>query len=1151
MLRSAIVSLLAVLFLVILVAHVSSDPPIPGKARSEKSKLKYKLQTSSKPDPLPLRRGAAAYLDTVLLVDVDFDDPMGGPDTEGWTSFDFTEQADTFFHVSDFSGVMTGPPLAGSQSLWCGTEDLTGTCNSLYPGYGSRWIQLFESVAFPVTGNVPVEFMAHYDSEAGYDFTRLDYLSKTDNWQTLAELSGLGDTLVSETIPADSLDGSVRLRFRFTSDHVWDDEDGIYDTNGAVIIDNITVSDDGGIVDYQDFESESDGDLGTADGDWQSSVGPPFGDYAGLFDGTTVLQEDPVVTNTTYLWGFFNGSTETYACGGHPEQASVPLFRGDVYPAAFHDKIFNQIQSPFFDFDTTASGDYAPGFTHSLLIEFDVYEELPLAGGLYYQVYYRFQMEDCISPWYHTPLLQSGNSKTWQRWTDTYAVPNGATGAQVAVNVEDVPYLFPYDPPTCRSHSPLIDNIQVKRLSTPIFVVTNTNSSGTGSMRQAILDANANPDSNLIRFDIPGPGPHSILPYTQITSIMQPVTIDGFTQPGASPNTNPMNQPCNGVIKIELDGTESDGFSGLRITGDHVTIRGLAINRFEDYGILIDNADSCVIEGNFIGTDVTGTIDLGNTLGGIRANLDAGLQVTIGGTSEAARNVISGNGNHGVHLNKGTNHRVYGNFIGVDATGTTDLGNSKNGVWLQGTTNPQIGNGTLSHRNILSGNNFNGVEISGTEYNTGIDNYIRGNYIGTGITGSEAIGNEYNGIEIDGDSDDIVYIGSSSGEAGEQNLIAFNSGAGVRIHGHGDKEFQVYANSIHSNSSLGIDLLTGAFSSPPAPGIGSVTSTGNTVTLAGSLEANPSRPYQIRFYANTICDPSGSGEGEEYLAVIEGTSDGTGYMSFDTTLSLSVPGGKLITATAHENEFFQNKCSAFSECVENINTEPGTNVVVQPVNEETGETPVTMTFDEITSSGATTLSAGDCDPPPAESFTIDTTTCYDISTTAGYTGSIEVCFEYDEGNLPGDESLVRLAHYVDPDWVNITTNLDTEANVVCGEVSSLSPFIIGIGSVTGIQDPPPVIPSEFALHPNVPNPFNPTTEIRFDVPAGGARLTLAVYDVSGRLVKTLVSGYQNEGRKQVTWNGRNQQDQQVSTGVYFYRLTAADFRQTRKMVLIK
>jgi hypothetical protein len=105
---------------------------------------------------------------------------------------------------------------------------------------------------------------------------------------------------------------------------------------------------------------------------------------------------------------------------------------------------------------------------------------------------------------------------------------------------------------------------------------------------------------------------------------------------------------------------------------------------------------------------------------------------------------------------------------------------------------------------------------------------------------------------------------------------------------------------------------------------------------------------------------------------------------------------------------------------------------------------------------------------------------------------------------------------------------------------------------TGIEDPgdnrPPV---SFALHQNVPNPFNPMTRIRYDVAPGGGVVTLRIFDVSGRLVRTLVNSHHPPGEYSTTWNGKDVRGIDVATGVYFYRLAAPGFKETRKMVLVR
>jgi hypothetical protein len=105
------------------------------------------------------------------------------------------------------------------------------------------------------------------------------------------------------------------------------------------------------------------------------------------------------------------------------------------------------------------------------------------------------------------------------------------------------------------------------------------------------------------------------------------------------------------------------------------------------------------------------------------------------------------------------------------------------------------------------------------------------------------------------------------------------------------------------------------------------------------------------------------------------------------------------------------------------------------------------------------------------------------------------------------------------------------------------------GSVTAVKESP--IPQVFALYQNVPNPFNPITVIRYDVPAGGGKIALRIYDVGGRLITTLVDEGEGPGEKSVTWDGTNDRGRLVASGVYFYRLTSETFTKTRKMVLMK
>jgi len=328
--------------------------------------------------------------------------------------------------------------------------------------------------------------------------------------------------------------------------------------------------------------------------------------------------------------------------------------------------------------------------------------------------------------------------------------------------------------------------------------VCQTATPGECTLRAAIQEANANPGTDTIAFNIPGAGSHTIRPASALPDIGDPVVVDGYTQPGASPNTEPLGSGTNAVLEIELDGTnagaETYGLT-LRIAGGTTIIRGLAINRFGGNGVLGLGQD-IVLQGNFIGADVTGKAGLGNRYNGIQLD---GTNGTIGGTAPEARNVISGNAIRGVFLGNATGVVIQGNLIGTDAAGTADLGNGE-GVELYGGSNNTVGGTTAGAGNVISGNAW-GVGIGYGE--TGA--LIEGNLIGTNAAGTAGLGNTLGGV--------VVYHGATSNTiggtaVGAGNTIAHN-GVGVRVEAASTTGNTVCANSIHSNGGSGIELLDG------------------------------------------------------------------------------------------------------------------------------------------------------------------------------------------------------------------------------------------------------------------------------------------------------------------------------------------------------
>jgi len=1190
------------------------------------------ISTGSDRQAAKLLPAAASAVDTFVHAFYDFEDGFGGPDPQGWESVDisFDLQDGIFFHIDDFAGLTGYAPLVGAQSLWCGARpDTDSLCwYQTLPGYGLNWKQGFESRSFSVSGDVNVSFIIRYDLEPIYDFAFFQYESVSGVWNDLMSFNNIGHDTVHVAVPADSAGSFVNFRFYVDSDSYGSDEDSHYDSDGAIIVDNLLVTDDGGTVDYQDFEAESPGDLESADGDWTAIIydSEMFGDYGALLDGTTVLQEDPLIYNDTHLWGFFNGSTVEYGCGSHPEQMAIPF--GEP-PYHTEDYLHNAARSPMIDLSRTIDGGYVLPDSGSLLLEFDVYRDLPLDNLIVFDVNYRFLVDGCPTAWGSDSYLYAGEEPYgWEVFSVQIPVLQGATHVQVDLVARDMCWLWcgSVGSGACHNHAPLFDNVRLSHIMN-FFLVTNTDDSGPGSLRQAMLDANAAPDLSIIAFNILGGGAENVItPLTLLPTIIAPVIIDGYTQPGTAVNSNPPTMGSNALIRIAIDGSAiGTGTSnhGLFITADNCVIRGLAIHGFGGDGIRTDFASGNTIEGCHIGTDWSGTIDLGNEGRGIY--IIQSPNTAVGGTDPWARNVISGNGDVGVqsYTLESSDVVIQGTFVGVDKTGAVAMGNDGGGVFISHAPDNAIGGTEPEARNIISGNAVAGVYVFGAASHGAL---IQGNYIGTDCTGMLPLGN-VNGLSVYNTYN--VTIGGSSPGAG--NVISGNSAAGLdlqgastygavvkgnligtdvtgtaamgnrhglfihsaydnTIGGTGTGEGNVIANSqlrgvgvaigtgnvisgnsIHSNGLLGIDLDTDGVTANDGAGdpdtgtnglqnypvLTSAVAAGDAIWVEGSLWSKPSTQFEIEFFASPVCDGTGYGEGEIFLDSVTFTSGTTGEAVIDTWIlgQEPVPGGYAIAATARE--VGGEGTSEFSPCVEYQNTPIGTNIYIVPIDEETGETPVQMNFYNVTATGNTLLEISDTGPEVPGTFIVgDPPTYYNLSTTASFTDSIMVCFVYDEDAVPEDEENLQVLHWdttlATPAWVDVTWLVNPTGNQVCGMTTHLSPFILAVPNPgTGVDEDLPAVPATFALHQNVPNPFNPYTVVRYDVPAGGADVRIAVYDVSGRQVAVLVDGHMPEGRREVAWDGRGMSGAQVATGVYFCRMSAGDFIESRKMVLLQ
>ncbi len=280
------------------------------------------------------------------------------------------------------------------------------------------------------------------------------------------------------------------------------------------------------------------------------------------------------------------------------------------------------------------------------------------------------------------------------------------------------------------------------------------------------------------------------------------IGIGGSATTGTQVQGNYIGTDSTGTIDV---GNTLDGVliadSATNTIGGTAAGAGNVISGNNRYGVEITNASSTgnLVRGNFIGTNAAGTAAVGNSLSGVVvANAPSN---TIGGTVAEARNVISGNGQRGVYLSAAgtTSTLVQGNFIGTDVTGAIDVGNTLSGVQIDGAAaSNTIGGTTAAARNIISGNNQHGVLLLTTG---GTGNLLQGNFIGTDVTGLLNVANTFDGVRIANSSANTV--GGTA--AGASNTLAFNTQAGVGVSGSGTGNV-ILKNSTFSNGGLGIDL---------------------------------------------------------------------------------------------------------------------------------------------------------------------------------------------------------------------------------------------------------------------------------------------------------------------------------------------------------
>ena len=575
--------------------------------------------------------------------------------------------------------------------------------------------------------------------------------------------------------------------------------------------------------------------------------------------------------------------------------------------------------------------------------------------------------------------------------------------------------------------------------SAATFTVTTDADSGAGSLRQAILDANAAAGADTIVFAIPGSGVHTIAPTSGLPTVSGPTILDATTQPGYA-----------GSPLIEIDNSNANGtFYALLINGGDSVVKGFCINHASGPAIFLANGNDNTVTANYLGTDPTGTIvrangtgvtiqsSTGNVIGGttpaernVISGNGSGVQIntgpstiignyigtdptgtvavpngngvllsssdgnvvggptgtTPGGPCTGACNLVSGNTGFGVDVSQATNSVVQGNFIGTDVTGTLPLGNANAGVALLSGSGNQVGGSSAGEGNLISDNftgftfnssngntiqgNFIGTNAAGTAAlangyggiivsnissnnviggsvgvtangpctgacnlvsgngklgNPGIGigvgvggsagggtgNVVQGNRVGTQADGFSPLGNTSDGIQI-GQNESQTVVGGTDPNAG--NVVAHNGGAGIHV--ADSVENAIRSNVVYDNHGLGIELDpqganandpldpdTGSNQKQNFPILTSVTILGPVGTgtrIQGVLHSAASTTYDLDFFSNDVCVPFPHEflEAKRFLGAGQVTTDGSGTGIIDVTVSATILPGEHLTATA-------------------------------------------------------------------------------------------------------------------------------------------------------------------------------------------------------------------------------------------------------------
>ena len=981
-------------------------------------------------------------VDTYNIVWYDFED-MNWQD---WTRCDMTAQVDTFFHVDDFDGLEGGAygllvPISGSKSIWCGARP--GTDEYMYwwlyaPGYGNNWDQHLLTSEIHFDGALTLSYHGIFDSEEDYDYTRIEYDAGGGEWVEVHGWDGRGvDTIVTHEILTSQT--STKLRFHFTSDGVWSDQDGRGNTDGACIIDDIVISDGTGVIDTEDFEDWEVGATSDPGSIWHAIPEEGYGMYSGLWTG--LQDKDPCNYNFGTQIVFFVGSQ--YPSIEYPGLFDTP------FCAPFPLCQYERVVSPVIDLtkystgnDEVQDGDIPTDKLADLdgaILKFTVYRDLP-DDNCYYYV------------WHIRIVYESGAPGLW--WSYNY-VYNGGDREYIFEAFEIGEMIAP-----------------TQKLQVALSVIDYS-----GALGPIATEHTPSPwfdNVRIVRYGTAGPQwLHRSLDLFQDNFPEDEFDVESFVRADAADDkalpTDPFFRPGDSIVVTCASplggGIREGGVTGSGEVYMHVRC-----------------------------TDISGWLGKPN-LYGAQLEGSCGSYVSDDGTEWT--------------------------IIQCD-TAKTGWNNPVPDQWCVDL------NDSLFTRGYMAEYYFSAVDNTGdvTTLPKG------GGGPGAGASLSSGPTKMFEFTCLPTGRSNILYVDDFDGRGCHEGIVQI----------YFDNTFRL----VPSGNIKGPDRYdVNAPSSMVGNGLAS-RATLNQI-LYDDIERSG---YTIIIWDSGDLDVGTIGDGNP---TIEKTDDCSLLINWLNQSGNDV--GLWISGDNIAYDLSQNLGSP--QAIMLMSSWCGVIHDAGSYFDLTGSWIAGGVLNPLVTGDSTGIFWNSGDP---HQFYLDggcpTIDNFDILSTTAYGDEALAYPDYDgETYAAGIQSSQTNSTYntARTMWLGFSfMNIrDVVADGTIVRVDICSNILEWFnGSALPCCPTDDEIPGVYRLAQNFPNPFNPTTAIRFDIKRKG-QVSLRIYNVAGQLVRTLVDGELEAGNYSKEWKGLNNSGSKVASGVYFYRLEAGEFESVKKMVLLQ